>query len=45
MAIRFIVGRGDNRHVVEMEQQGKPMHEQRRAFKHYLGLIRVPGQK
>ena len=38
--VRFIVGSGDDRKVVDMAFKGKELHEQRRAVKKHLGLIR-----
>jgi hypothetical protein len=38
--VRFVVGRGDNRQVVEKASKGKVFHEQRRALKTYCGLLK-----
>lgn len=38
--IKIVVGSGSKRHVEELQQGGKAMHEQRRAIKQHIGLIR-----
>lgn len=37
--VKFVIGRGDSRKVVEKEDKGRVFHEQRRALKLHLGLL------
>lgn len=43
MSFRIVAGRGDKRHVEDVETRGLAMHQQRRAIKLHLGLLRRPG--
>jgi hypothetical protein len=40
MSFRIVVRRGNDRYVEDVQQHGKPMHEQRRAIKMHLGMLR-----
>jgi hypothetical protein len=40
MAVKFVLGTGKDRVVVEREDHGREHHEQRREVKRMLGLIR-----
>jgi hypothetical protein len=37
--MKIVVGRGKDRHVEQLEQSGKAMHEQRRNIKLHVGLL------
>jgi hypothetical protein len=38
--VKFVIGSGKDRQVVVREDNGRLMHEQRRAVKQRLGLLR-----
>ena len=38
--VNFVIGSGDKRVVVAKADNGKDLHQQRRALKQYLGLLR-----
>jgi hypothetical protein len=40
MSFRIVVGRGDKRHVEDVQTKGIDMHNQRRAIKLHVGLLR-----
>jgi hypothetical protein len=40
MSFRIVAGRGDKRYVEEVQTKGLAMHQQRRAVKLHLGMLR-----